>query len=260
MFNRRAFTATAAGAVALACSRRKAAALADAVEAPNLKDLVPARLPKLQAFRPASGNYKIIHCVRHAQGVHNVAGELEGEAGYLRPENRDAMLTPRGHEQCRDLSERAKAVTANAQLLVVSPMHRTAQTALHSFPFLVGAIKWIANEDLREQSGLHPCDHRSDISALAGTYSFIDFSQIEHDVDPLYFQNGKDRETDENVQRRIREFLRWLAERPEREVIVVTHSAYLRNFLLLLGEERSGVQYENCEMRSYVVDFPPTRS
>ena len=50
------------------------------------------------------------------------------------------------------------------ELLVVSPMTRTLQTASFSFPNLVDNCPWLAIEDIREASGFHPCDRRQTLS------------------------------------------------------------------------------------------------
>ena len=104
---------------------------------------------------------KIIHFVRHAQGHHNVAGEMD-YSNYQSEEYFDAKLTPKGEQQCQHLSSSSRTLAAD--LLIVSPMTRTLQTASFSFPNLVGNCPWLAMEHIREASGFHPCDRRQTLS------------------------------------------------------------------------------------------------
>lgn len=110
-----------------------------------------AKVLGIQVTR-AQGNRKRLHFVRHAEGYHNLYGEANHDE-YLREDLEDAILTPKGRSQCAALAEEVQAsgAVANAQLLVVSPMNRTLDTALYSFPFLKGKVPWIAVEALREQ-------------------------------------------------------------------------------------------------------------
>ena len=104
---------------------------------------------------------KVIHFVRHAQGFHNVAGE-EDYSNYQSEDHFDAKLTPLGEQQCQHLSSRSSTLAPD--LVVVSPMTRTLQTASISFPNLVDNCPWLAIEHIREASGFHPCDRRQTLS------------------------------------------------------------------------------------------------
>ena len=168
-----------------------------------------------------------------------------------------------GESQCNELHAQCKenGAVKNADLLVVSPMRRTLATATKCFPDFMSKIPWMANEDLREQAGYHPCDRRRPISEHRASYPHVDFSLATNDSDPLYFaQVG--RETSEQVSRRQNNFLHWLGSRPEREILIVTHSAYLHNLFdnllevdIAQEEGKSGV-FRNCEMKSYCLTFP----
>ena len=145
----------------------------------------------------------------------------------------DSALSEYGEQQCRDLCQSTQnfpLLNDRVHLLVVSPMLRTLQTASLTFPYLKDRVRWIALECIREQTGLHPCDQRKDISVRSPEFSGVDFSLIEYDADPLYDQFSSLREPDENVGKRGREFLDWISTRSEPSVIVVTHSAFLRHF------------------------------
>jgi len=134
-------------------------------------------------------NAKRIHFVRHAQGFHNVAGETDPIFGYLREDLEDAMLTSLGEQQCNDLAKQLDPkFFQNIKLILVSPMRRTIQTAIYSFPNQAKDKKviFLANELIREQTGLHPCDRRRTITNQLLDFPRIDFSKIESDKDPIY--------------------------------------------------------------------------
>eukprot|EP00250_Pteridium_aquilinum_P002631 c12855_g1_i2 orf=219-1259(+) len=230
-------------------------------------------------------NCKIVHLVRHAQGYHNVAGDLDYEA-YMSLDFVDASLTPLGWEQVDELRrhlERIK-ITKNVDLVVTSPLMRTMQTAVGAFggpefnegdpspPLMVmngggsdhpaisssGCPPFMAVELCREHMGVHPCDKRQSVSMYRTIFPSIDFSEVEIDEDTLW--EADVRETDSDLIERGKRFLEWLARRKEREIVVVSHSGFLSHLLSVYGENCSApVQKElkkafrNCEMRSIVL-------
>jgi broad specificity phosphatase PhoE len=130
----------------------------------------------------------------------------------------------------------------SVELVVVSPLNRTLETALHCFAHLVtpatskdkdsmetkrGKVPFVAVESLREQTGKHPCDRRVSIKLKQKEFPQIDFQEIAHDEDPYYSKHGKSREPQDSVIERIGEFMKWLEARPEKEIAVVSHGSYL---------------------------------
>ncbi|RYG96422.1 hypothetical protein EON65_54425 [archaeon] len=221
------------------------------------------KLEKKYAARRLHHHEKIVHFVRHAEGHHNVAARNDPLRGYLRNDLEDAHITEEGLKQCQELSEKMKHVTAHSQLLVVSPMSRTLQTASHSFPHLQHKIPWVSIECIRERTGLHPCDKRRALSVYKQQYTYVDFDHIHHEEDPL-FPKYTLREPEEQVKARAREFLDWLASREEREIVVVSHSNFLRILLnqvlqVELQHEDQGGKFANCEIKTYVLRLPTSR-
>jgi broad specificity phosphatase PhoE len=197
---------------------------------------------------------KILHFVRHAHGEHNAVGEVD-RAQYLREDLEDAHVSKLGVSQCSNLG--SMNMLSNAKLLLTSPMRRTLYTATHSFPHLVDSIPWVALESIRETTGIHPCDRRLPISQHSQVYSHVDFANVEHDMDPL-FHLYDTREPEHDVEKRAMEFLEWVKGRDEDEIIVVTHSAFLRVLhQRILLPERDHSRFDNCEIRSVVVDWEP---
>jgi broad specificity phosphatase PhoE len=230
-----------------------------------------------------------VHFVRHAEGEHNVAGREDPQFGYLREDLEDAKLTAEGVEQCRRLrssvhhlmKQREEHETATShdvppalrfdadadadfnaphpissvQLIVISPLQRTLETAEHSFAHMKGRVPWLALECVRETMGLHPCDRRRNISQHRVSFPHINFDHIEHDADPLWHHYPLQREPEEVVERRGRDFLAWLAAREEESIVLVTHSSYLRTFCSRILGLSEIEHFENADLRSVELLF-----
>ena len=154
-------------------------------------------------------NVKIIHFQRHAEGHHNVAGEAN-YADYELEAYEDATLSDKGFQQCREAASAYESL--QPQLCVVSMMRRCMETAKESFPHLVNKIKWLANEDVREQTGSHPCDRRLNTSVYRQYYPHVNFEDIkpEHEEDPLYWKYGNEiREPKGECLKRAKIFINW---------------------------------------------------
>jgi broad specificity phosphatase PhoE len=205
---------------------------------------------------------KLIHFVRHAQGHHNVAGESDFEE-YKNEKYEDATLSELGEKQCRELNAAStdficECIEGNrVELVVTSVLRRCLQTSSLCFPELKNKLPWVATELCREQTGQHPCDRRRPISETRANAEFnhIDFGEIISEDDPLYWKwNNGEREPLEACIDRCEQFLDWLFERDESEILVCTHSAILAHLIPLI--EQGGGTFEsfhNAEMRSYVV-------
>lgn len=228
---------------------------------------------------------KTIHLVRHAQGIHNVAGEKDHSA-YLSEELFDAHLTTLGWQQVDNLRKHvhASGLSKSVELVVVSPLLRTMQTAVGAFggegsvdgndvpPLMaentgnsnrpaissLNCPPFIAVELCREHLGVHPCDRRRSISEYKPMFPAIDFSLIENDGDVLW--TADTREKNEDVAARGVKFMKWLLTREEKEIAVVTHSGFLFHTLGAYGDDchptlkkEMAKHFNNCELRSVVI-------
>lgn len=231
---------------------------------------------------------KVIHIVRHGQGFHNVAGEVD-HANYMSWDYADASLTGLGWQQSEALHQHldATGIKAQVELVVVSPLLRTLQTAAgvfggatlpedgssdgkellmvnglgkspHAAIAVPKALKFVANEYCREQNGVHPCDRRSNISFYKKSFPYVDFSEVATDEDTWWSETT--RETAQELLTRARTFVRWLLDRPESRIAVVSHSSFIFHMCHLFGADCSDVVrkeiqqgFRNCEMRSVVI-------
>ena len=227
---------------------------------------------------------KTIHFVRHAEGLHNIATKqfVINSNGRKVDQNTpiefqtpgserfiDAGLSERGIKQCQDL-KRLIATKRIAdknyypiELVVVSPFIRTLQTASLIFgPFdYPGAPHFIVHEGCRERSGKYTCDLMHKKSKVIKSFQ-LDSLESKHIDTKTYWTNEKDvfwtkqRESSASVTARAIEFLKWLANRPEKDIAVVTHSSFLRHLFAQFGEnvvaedsERMQRVAGNCEVR-----------
>ncbi|KAJ8513621.1 hypothetical protein OPV22_004055 [Ensete ventricosum] len=222
---------------------------------------------------------KTIHVVRHAQGIHNKGHERDHRA-YSSSEFFDAHLTPLGWDQVDNLRKHIKScgLSKRIELVIASPLLRTMQTAVGVFggdgyedgvnitpPLMVentgesgrpaisslNCPPFMAVEDCRERLGVNPCDKRRSISEYQKLFPAIDFSLAKNDADVLW--KADIRETNEEVAARGVKFISWLCTLKEKEIAVVTHSAFLFHTLQMFGgdchpiiKEEIGKQFGNC--------------
>lgn len=161
--------------------------------------------------------------VRHAEALHNMAKD------YSIP---DPVLSDLGHAQCRDLKANLKERILNELdigLIIVSPMVRTIETALLSLPTLIEkGVPIIAHAGWQENSA-KPCDTGSPLAEISARFPQIDFSQ----VDPVFPDKtspagAKYWYTKNAIVARGQSVLAELYDRPEKVIVVVSHSGFLR--------------------------------
>ncbi|KAK4984350.1 hypothetical protein LTR50_006646 [Elasticomyces elasticus] len=189
----------------------------------------------------------IVHCVRHAQGYHNLAA-----ANHSIP---DPLLTPFGEQQCRELQENFP-FHKTVDCIVASPIKRTIATALLAFQSDIEAknLTVIALPEIQETSDL-PCDTGSDVAEIAREFDGrpVDLSLVKEGWNN---KQGKWAPTAKAIDARAREARSWLMQRPEKEIVVVTHGGFLHYFTEdWTGSQRyTGTGWANTEYRSYTFD------
>ncbi|KAK6858467.1 phosphatase [Apiospora arundinis] len=180
--------------------------------------------------------------IRHAEALHNLTKDYHIH---------DPELTETGHAQVQELRANLinHPVAQNAGLIVTSPMIRTMQTAMGSLDWLIEkGIKIEADAGWQENSA-KPCDTGMPGAAvvLAPKFPAVDFSTL----DPVY----PDKLTPAGshyfatrgaILNRGQASLRRLRDRPEKVIVVVSHSGFLR-----LGV--TGCYYMNADYR--IFDF-----
>ncbi|KAF3017502.1 hypothetical protein G7054_g3367 [Neopestalotiopsis clavispora] len=165
--------------------------------------------------------------IRHGQALHNPA------------------LTSKGEAQCKQLAldiQNKYAFPKEETLIVVSPLRRTLQSYHHG-------LSWLAEEGIRvelraewQETTANPCDVGSEISVISKEWPQLDFSQL----DPVYpAKTGLYDASQESLLRRARVARQWLFHRPEKFIIVMTHSGFIRRVV------PDCAKYANAEYRTY---------
>ncbi|KAI4865551.1 phosphoglycerate mutase-like protein [Hypoxylon rubiginosum] len=177
----------------------------------------------------------VVILIRHGEALHNIVHDWELP---------DPRLTEKGIEQSKALAAELEADFPFAQdecLIVVSPLRRTLET------FQYG-LQWLRDRgvpvDVRaewQETTNNPCDIGEDSSILQDEWPDLDFSSL----DPVYPQKTGLYEASEAAYRKRASFARrWLFKRPEKCIIVVTHSGFLKRTV-------QGPKYKNVEYRTY---------
>ncbi|KAL7530685.1 hypothetical protein ACHAWF_003470 [Thalassiosira exigua] len=233
---------------------------------------------------------KIVHFQRHGQGTHNELyrqwTERTGEPPDLsEPDPRknpmmrddvvDAPLTEKGRRQCEEQRSTAAGLDG-IELVVSSPLARTLQTAHCTFedhlPYNAQReVKWMAHEGVREELGQLLCNKRRPLSETEFEFPEVDYTHMPYEEDDVVWNNHVEktskgdgipkRETTVDMSHRAYQFLvGFLHKRPEREIAVVGHSAWLfamTNAVLDAGDDESLIRpmFKQAELRSMELIF-----
>ncbi|KAF2107714.1 histidine phosphatase superfamily [Lophiotrema nucula] len=197
-----------------------------------------------------------LYLVRHAEGYHNVDGQV-----YIR----DAVLTPNGRSQCANL-QKTFPDHDKIDLVLSSPMRRTIQTAVYSFaPTLARKeVPYLVIPKAQEVSRL-PCDVGHDPEKLKVQIKELVQDAIEDGFDVAKIdlsaveegwnsKKGYWASEHDAVRRRAADLRSWLFKRPEERILLVTHGAFLHYLTEdWTGDDPSrGTAYLNCEVRQFV--------
>eukprot|EP00986_Skeletonema_menzelii_P015018 scaffold10835_cov153-Skeletonema_menzelii.AAC.7 len=210
----------------------------------------------------------------------------------LLPDIIDAPLTDKGRNQCIEQRIDKSKYLGGVELIVVSPLVRALETACITFHDHLpstdninggeeGVVRWIAHEGIREELGLLLCNQRRPLKETRLEFPHVDFSLLtqnesesEEDVywkqhcERTSMNNADDgttpqRESMEDISHRAYDFLvEYLYHRPEREIAVVGHSAWLLAMTNAVLEfegsgdaEDFGTMFGQAELRSATLTF-----
>ena len=173
---------------------------------------------------------KTIYFIRHGQALHNPDVDKYGKGCLDNEKYFDANLTELGFEQCNSFKE--TVLSKSIDIVFTSPLTRTLQTT--NTIFADSEIKVLGLEMIRERFGMRPCDRRSGVNNLKIKFKNIDFDTYCHtgDNDPLWTTK---RESEQEIEMRIRKFLKWVKERPEKNIGIVTHQGFIVRLWNILG-------------------------
>jgi broad specificity phosphatase PhoE len=157
-----------------------------------------------------------VHCVRHAQGFHNL--DPRNEESLFDPE-----LTPRGRDQCTRLSK-AFPYHSDIDFVISSPLRRTIQTTTLAF----GDI--LSKRDLKVLLEPRCQETTSNLSDTGREYSdlFGEFGDIfdrNRLVDGWNSNTGRWQMNDENLKLNCAELKEYLDGLEHENVLLVAHGS-----------------------------------
>ncbi|CAN8106329.1 unnamed protein product [Discula destructiva] len=163
----------------------------------------------------------------------------------------DPPLSELGRAQCGELAQALQEklpadMASNIGLIVSSAMRRTCETTVLSLGALIAkeGIPTVAHAGWQENSS-KPCDTGSPLPVVAAEFPQIDFSA----VDPVYPDKtspagAKYKYQKASLVARAQADLEELYHRPEKVVVVVSHSGFMRQAV-------TGDHYFNADYRIY---------
>ena len=194
---------------------------------------------------------KKIFCIRHGEALHNVLFHEIGQKVYLL--YRDTPLTSKGVKQAQKLGNEWENLK-NMDLIIVSPLLRTLQTATNIFcknPDDKPPCPMVALDCVMEYpQGLDQCNNRKSIQEYKYCFPHVDFSQIEYNEYP--FWKKYEMETIDELNIRVNTMKQFINSRPEKNIALVSHSSYLGWFLHTnIGDEAN--ELEHCKVYETII-------
>lgn len=232
------------------------------------------RLPP--SFDLPFGLPRQIRFVRHGQGEHNVAATALGHGctcrhgltqegtmcPYMDSRLTDAALTEEGRKQAQGARQQRDGGWPT--VVFTSTLQRALETAVIAFgPEGKGDPKpeprFVALDELREQSGVHYCDRRRSLAEIRKQFPSVDISRVAEEEDELW--HDEIRETKLHLAKRGLAALKLAAAEPAADVAIVTHSSFLLTlFAVVLDVSASpelGDWFATGECRLVVLDLGP---
>lgn len=201
-------------------------------------------LPKRNLAQEQHTPFKLVHVIRHGEAQHNVSYKFT-----MKP---NVRLTARGKRQARALRLLAPKLTS--EVVLTSPVFRALQTTQAMCPSVPIAVLPDARE--RIPSAIHLCDLPVDLERPPATEPFKDFkwSLMKRGVRRAggskkylrYLTKTDLAGGDAAKKRRGRRLTAYLESRPENNITLVSHGAFLMH---LTGD----TYMRNCEVRTYKV-------
>ncbi|KAF2645736.1 phosphoglycerate mutase-like protein [Massarina eburnea CBS 473.64] len=174
----------------------------------------------------------LIHVIRHGEALHNIQRPYP---------DRDPPLTEAGHRATKGIK-----LDFTPDLILISPMTRTFQTALNIFPFLQSPSLSPSPEvqvwpDLRETHDSSPCNQGLPSAELSEVFPQFDFSECHPEWDYASHTTEGAIERAEVVRRRLKEVA---GTGRYANIVIVTH----RGFIAFLAKGR---RFDVCERRTF---------
>ncbi|KAG2010598.1 hypothetical protein CC2G_013411 [Coprinopsis cinerea AmutBmut pab1-1] len=214
------------------------------------------KLEELNQSAKEGEKHKVVFCIRHGQGFHNVAEAKYGTEAWddhwskLNGDGEivwgpDPLLTPTGIEQAKDVRKMwEKEISAGLGLpskIYSSPLSRALRTCFITFDGLLpvedseGESRVLIVEDCREENGVHTCDKRNTRSWIQTQFPTYKFEEGFEEEDRLWSRDV--RETKKEVGVRAGRVLDRIFDENPTEVFqaITAHNGFINGVLLTLG-------------------------
>ncbi len=172
---------------------------------------------------------KLIYFVRHGETESNAKGIRQGPGG---------LLSEKGRAQAAEAAKKFPKHKGRPQVLIASPYERTKETA--------GIIAKELNMNVEYSDLLVERRNPSEIIGRFG--GDRDVKLIVDRIDKSFHEDDlrySDEENFTDLKNRARKLLDYIRSRPERRMILVTHSIFLKMVVsyMLYGESLSASEY-----------------
>ena len=166
---------------------------------------------------------KYLYAIRHGEATHNVLFKEVGMMAFFDENYYDTELTDKGFNQAQDLGNKWLDKT-KMDLVIVSPLSRTLQTAVNIFKNT--DVKIIALDCLKEYpQGLHTCNRRKTKKELIKLFPTIDFNNLDSNEDLMW--SDIDTEPIEELLRRINKMHDFIESTPHKNIALVGHNSFI---------------------------------
>jgi len=139
------------------------------------------------------------------------------------------VLTDGGEQQCEDLQRHLKSLplAQHVERIITSPMRRTIQTAQISLQWLIKSGVPLDLDAMWQENSDEACDTGTSLRKLAKEFPNLDFSTVDR-IFPDKAIGTPYAYTRSANQARGEACLKYLYNRPERVIAVVSHGGFLR--------------------------------
>jgi broad specificity phosphatase PhoE len=186
-----------------------------------------------------------VHFIRHAEGYHN------SEQNENIP---DPDLTPKGQDQSKHLST-IFPYFDRVDLVCASPIRRAIQTALLGMePYLRSGKHHILALPLAQEATDKPANTPSGMERLKKEYGeVVDFHRCLDTYVDYDSKQGRFAPDGQSLEARALELRRFLRDRDEQEVVVVSHGDFLHYVTGDINPDGTQAKgwWKNAEFRSF---------
>ena len=162
-----------------------------------------------------------LYCIRHGTSLHNVMFHQIGRRAYN--EYRDTPLLEEGIHEALDLNKNWDKIDT-MELVIVSPLSRTIETALNVFKHK--STPMISIDSIME----HPqaeeiCNMRLPKEELIKKYPNIDFSKLDSDNDEMWDPDNI--ESIDSLLQRINKMYDFIETSNCKNIALVGHNSFI---------------------------------